>query len=175
MGRSVPFGMWIFNDMIFARRGPKRKTVLSDSRGVTAVEFAFVGPIFIVTVLFVLQFALQLFAQAVLDIGTAAGSRDVEIGVITGAAGGSNDATFHTDLCKYASYMVKNCQTSVVLKPTYGTTFSGSMGSGYGVANSAVMITATYHMPYITPLIGKVVGGTGQDLVSVNSFLNEPY
>jgi hypothetical protein len=94
-------------------------------------------------------------------------SRGVELGEIT------NNGQFQTSMCQYAT-MVKNCTSSTTVTAMAGTTFGGQSG-GYGAAGSAVTITVKYPMPYVVPGLSNLLGGSGPNLVSVNSFLAEPY
>jgi hypothetical protein len=73
----------------------QRRGLLRDERGSILIEFAFIGPLFILLLLGMLELALMVFSQTVLDGAARQAGRTVR----TGHAQFSGVSTFTTALC----------------------------------------------------------------------------
>lgn len=62
----------------------------TDRRGVVALEFAMVGPIFILLVIFTIEVSFNLFVQSMLDRGLDIAARQLQTGSAQNAQGGND-------------------------------------------------------------------------------------
>lgn len=69
----------------------KLQSLHKDCRGATALEFALVGPVFLLFVLFLLQLGLLVFYQEVLDYAAHSAARQIQVGSAQGKAATSAD------------------------------------------------------------------------------------
>ncbi len=156
---------------------------LRDRAGNAYVEFAIVGPLFLLLVCGVLENSLLLFAQATLDNGTRVASRLIQLGKA------SSSSTFSTQLCTSVGSLIPcgslqfRVQSSSVgfssMSSTLTTDGSGNMqNTGYspGTTQQYVLVQVGYKRNFFIPWIGSIVSTTNSNLVvSTYAFQNEPY
>jgi len=158
-----------------------------DTRGATVVEFAIVGPIFLLLVLAIIENGLTLFSQSVLDNATRDAARLAMTGQIQ--LGG---ASFPTLLCNELSGIMPcaNLQYRIQTGASFGSlsptvTNSGGSLQGFqsypaaptaGTANQYVLVQVGYNRSYIIPWVGQYFNASGSALLmSTQAFENEPY
>ena len=71
--------------------GRKLQSLHEDCRGVAALEFALVGPLFLLFLFFLLQLGLLVFYQEVLDYAAHSAARQIQVGSAQGKAATSVD------------------------------------------------------------------------------------
>ncbi|WP_400768128.1 TadE/TadG family type IV pilus assembly protein [Methylosinus sporium] len=160
----------------------KRAAFFESRSGATAVEFAFIAPIFVLILVVWIDLGMTLLAQSVLDSATLRAARSVKIGATT------TSAAFKTKLCSYL-YAVVPC-SSIKYSVQSGTSFSAlsttittdssnaltntsfSIGSGGSDVLVQVGFTRTLFAPWLSAFFGK----NGYLLIlSTVAFQNEPY
>ena len=134
-----------------------------DRRAATAVEFAIVGPAFLLVLLAVFDFAYQLAVDLALNYGTTAAARYASTGAVQGTAGanGSN-ATNNSAISTYIANSTGgflNASLINVTATSYGSPSSYVAGTGAssgsnGSSSSIVVYTVTYPQPFLTGLPG---------------------
>jgi len=162
-----------------------------DNRGVTAIEFALVGPALLLFIIGTVEVGLMLTAQQVLDEATFTGSRTTKTGYK--ATGSTQTATISAAIKKAAqSYLDPNKIVISSLayadysdvgqaepftdvnkngKRDVGEAFTDTNGngkwdadrgrSGAGQSGEIVLFTATYSWTLRTPLMAKLIGVNG--------------
>lgn len=153
-------------------------TLLRKRSGVVAVEFAVVGSIFLLLVLFVMNIGLQQFTQSTLDAATQMAARQIQIGTIRTA---SSDVT--SLICKRLSIIAPDCTSTLQVYAFSGTSFTpmvrvGSPSTGLpspsifapGVPLSYVLLQVAYRTSLVAPFPGYV----NPYLISTVAFENEP-
>jgi Flp pilus assembly protein TadG len=85
------------------------RRLFEDTRGVTAVEFAFLLPIYILFIFFILQIGVIHFARASLETATEAASRQL----LTNSDNGFTQAQFKTQVCQNLPDFM-NCSSLMV-------------------------------------------------------------
>ena len=85
------------------------------ARGVTAIEFAFVAPLFIAILIAALQIATLFIAESYLEAVTETAKRLV----LTNAAASDTQAQFNAAVCKAANGALFNCSGLIIdLEPS---------------------------------------------------------
>ena len=154
----------------------------------TLVEFALVGPLFLLLAFAIVDNGLVLFMQTVLDNATREAARQIEIGKVQNSGDTTGSGLFKTTLCNNLGGLIP-CnglqwfvQSSTVgfssLTPA-GSTPSGNLGStGFtpGTQKSYVLVQVGYAQPYIIPALARISSATGNLLlVSTVAQQNENY
>jgi len=161
-------------------------------RGVTSIEFAIVGPLFLMLVLAVFELGYMVFVQSVLDSSARTAARLIR----TGQAQGSGNAQtfFQTALCNGAS-MVIGCsnliyqvqefgswsaaQTAVNTPPKRDPKTGQLIPATFNAGNCGQIeaVQVTYDYQFFTPWIGQQLGDSTQSafLMSTVVFQNEPF
>jgi Flp pilus assembly protein TadG len=168
------------------RRRPTRGRVgpigrlLRDTRGAAFVEFAIVGPTFLLLLLAIIENGLILFTQSMLDNAT----RDAARMLLTGQGN-----SFSSKLCGDLSSIMScnNLQYRVQAGGSFGglaAAYNGSL-TGFqayptapttGSASQYVLVQVAYNRTFLIPWVGKYLGTGGKDLLmSTQAFVNEPY
>ena len=158
-----------------------------DRRGIGALEFAMVGPTFMMFTGMIYENGILLFQQAALDNAVATSSRLIRTGQIQ-LAGGS-ETPFTTQLCTDVGYLI-TC-TDLQYKVTSAALFSSLsvavVSNGYGALTGAgtftpgtkgqdVVVQVAWNRPYIVPWVGNLVNPGGTSLMtSTLAFRNELY
>jgi Flp pilus assembly protein TadG len=173
------------------RVGARLRGLLRDTSGITGLEFAMIGPIFLLMVMAVLENGFTLWTQSVLDNATRDASRLLQTG--QSQSGGTS---FATQLCNEISgfmscsqlqYRVQNGSTFAAISPSisFGTGGAATGFSAYPTAVSTSSLTAgtdvvvqvIYKRNFIIPWVGKIMTGTSdyEELLATATFQIEPY
>jgi Flp pilus assembly protein TadG len=163
------------------------RTLFRDEGAVTGLEFAMIGPLFLLMILAVLENGLTLWTQSLLDNAT----RDAARLTLTGQSQNGGTA-FATQLCNGVTglmtcsslqYRIQTGSSFAGMSPTLsgsGTTYTGF--SAYptavtgGTAGQDVLVQVVYTRKYIVPWVGTMLSATGSDkLLATAAFQNEPY
>jgi Flp pilus assembly protein TadG len=158
-----------------------------DQRGTSAIEFAIIGPLFLLLIFAILENAIILWSQAVLDNAT----RDAARLTLTGQSQ-SGGTAFQTALCNGISALMK-C-SNLQYRVQTGSSFAGmspsityNSGSAVGFSNypasvnggspgSYVLVQVIYNRPFIVPWVGALMSSNGKtQILSTAVFENEPY
>ena len=170
-----------------AERSPpgKRRRLARDRRGVSAVEFAIVGPLFMLFIGMIFENGILLFQQSILDNATARASRLIRTGQIQLA--GTGATSFTTELCTQVGviipcaslqYKVSAAAAFSSLSTTVATNGAGVLtGNGTfspGTSGQDVVVQVAWNRPYIIPWVGNLVNpGGGSFMTSTYAFRNE--
>lgn len=166
-----------------------------DERGVTAVEFAFVGPVFLLFLLGTIEVAL-LFSASIVTEGAVI---DAARAVRTGQAQNSGDpiGTFRTRLCD-ALVVLVDCNDTIFDVQTFNNFGAISLGVSLnadgdpvdendnvisetfspGGPSDIVMVRVIYTWDFFTPFIGHLFPTSANNSVlqvSTTVFRSEPY
>ncbi len=161
---------------------------LRNERGATAVEYALVGPIFLLLLVGQFELAYMMFTSVIVDGATASAARLVRTGQVQTAA--DPVAAFQTQLCNRLygviscnklSYDVRTSSTFAGI--TFGLTFDEDgtptdAGFSTGTVGDIVVVTVTYRWTFYTPMVYTLFGdsqGTTKRIYSTAVFRNEPY
>ncbi len=163
--------------------------LLRDDGGVTGLEFAMIGPIFLLLILGVLENGLTLWTQSLLDNATRDASRLLQTGQAQ-----SGGTSFATQLCNEVTGLMKcsSLQYRVQNGATFGgisssiTIGSGGSATGFstyptavtgGTAGQDSLVQVIYTRAYIVPWVGKIMSGSGdyEQLFATAAFQVEPY
>jgi Flp pilus assembly protein TadG len=142
----------------FRQSDPLRRPWLSlpgDRRGTTALEFALVGPAFVLLLLLVVETAWQLTIDMALNIGVIAGSRSA----ITGA----DYNTVLSTIVSTSGGILKQANlaltTNAYASPaSFASGGSAAASTGTGSSGQLVTYTATYTQAFLTPLPAAILG-----------------
>ncbi|MBV9750849.1 MAG: pilus assembly protein [Acetobacteraceae bacterium] len=156
-----------------------------DRRGTTALEFALVGPVFIVMLLMVFEFGIQLAVDLALSYGAGAAARYAITGAVTGTSGSkgsnsTNDTTIRNLIVSSTGGLL-NPNRVMVSATSYSNPLSYAAGSGKtsgsnGYAGSIVVYSISYTQPFLTGLPALVASGTKSITHQATVIVeNEPY
>jgi Flp pilus assembly protein TadG len=172
------------------------RRLLRDDRGVTAIEFAMVAPVFLVALGAVLETGVLLFSEYVLQSSVQEAARKIRTGQAQTAS--MTAADFKTEICKLAS-IVMDCngkvqvyvradadfaalQTAVPSYLAVGNSYGGGGASvtsyNCGQPSQAVAVIATFDWKLIMPgmtAFGNVDGNTRRRVAGLAMFRNEPF
>ena len=166
---------------------PPLGPLLRDDRGSALVEFAMVGPPFLLLFVGILELSVMFFTSAVIEGATKEAARQIRTGQIQESA--DPVATFQTELCD-ALFNVIDCSQVVFNVQTFASFGAVSMpievdgdgevintGFAPGGSGAVTVVRAIYRWEFMTPLIGKAIPVAlgGNFLVSTVAFQNEPY
>ena len=160
-------------------------------RGGAALEFAIVGPIFLMLLLAIFELGVMVFVQSVLDGSAREAARLIRTG--QAQASGNAQTDFQTALCTAMSAIV-GCSNIIYQAQTFASwstaqttvnqppqrTKSGQLVSGgfaAGNCGSIVVVQVSYNYPFFTKWIGSLLGGSTNSafLMSTVVFQNEPF
>ncbi len=175
------------------------KRVLRGTGGTAAVEFAIIGPVFLLLLWSIIETALVLFGSEILAHGVSQASRQIRTG--QAAATGMTQAQFRQLVCDQVN-MLLSCDTNRLyidvraFSSFAGTTFpppldaegdvdpantnnfqigeSGNISAG----TSIVLVRGFYEWQIFTPLIGEFLSnmpGNRRLLSASAAFKNEPF
>lgn len=162
---------------------------LRSRSGVTMVEFALVGPLFLLLTFAIVDNGLVLFMQTILDNATREAARQIEIGKVQLSGDTTGSGLFKTTLCNNLGGLIPcaslqwRVQSSAVsfasLNPAVTANGAGQMtttGFSAGTAQSFVLVQVGYTQPYFIPALARISGSTGNLLlVSTVAQQNEHY
>ena len=160
-------------------------------RGVALVEFAIVGPLFLMLLLAVFELAYMMFVQSVLDSSARTAARQIRTGQAQSSGNAQSD--FQTALCNAVSsvigcgsmiYQVQDfpswsaTQTALTTPPKRDK--NGNLvtaGFTAGNCGDIIAVQVTYNYPFFTLWIGSQLGGSLNSafLMSTVVFQNEPF
>lgn len=152
-----------------------------DKRGAVAVEFAFVLPVFLTFVFFILNIGLALFTQVVLDNAVDAAARQIQIGTPNAAT----SAALKTFICSKTFSLIPSCTTNLQVYLGASTSFGGLTSPvlsastitpatyTLGGTNSYQLLEVAYLRPFATPLLFN--GDSSEMIVSASAIEVEPY
>lgn len=174
------------------------RDLLRDQSGLAAVEWAFVGPMFLLMLLSIIELGITLTTQATLDGATRDAARLIRTGQVDAA--GNTLASFQNQLCSEMSMFMSttSCQTNVIISvvSTTGSSFTGisfpacSINTSSppppgacpfqpGAAGNLVGVQVTYNRAFIVPWAGSVLSASTNSqhvrLQSTVVFRNEPF
>lgn len=152
-------------------------TLLREQGGVVAIEFAVVGSIFLLLVLFVMSLGLQQFTQSTMDAATQMAARQIQIGTLRGK---SSDVT--SLICKLLSSVAPNCTSTLQVYAFSGSSFTpmarvSSPSTGLSSTDFSPGTSSSYVLLQVAYLIKPIVpfpGYTNSYLISSVAFQNEP-
>lgn len=171
-----------------------RKRFLRNTRGVTAVEFAMVAPVFFMALGVVIEVGIMLFAEYVLQASVQDAARQIRTGQAQSA--GASAAAFKTQICENAKAIircdgvrvyVRSAASFAALKtatPSYiniGQTYGGGAETtsyDCGGPSKPVAVIATYDWDIVMPFLG-MFGNVDNDekrrIAGFAMFQNEPF
>jgi len=171
-----------------SRHGGLFGRLLRSRRGVTLIEFALVGPLFLLLAFAIVDNGLVLFMQTVLDNATREAARQIEIGKVQNSGDSDGSGLFKTTLCNNLGGLIPcNSLTWNVQFSSVGfssMTAAGSDSTGHltatgfspGSQKSYVLVQVGYTQPYIVPALARISSSTGNLLlVSTVAQQNENY
>jgi Flp pilus assembly protein TadG len=127
---------------------------IRDTRGATAVEFALVGSLFILSTLFIIVAGAILYIGEVVDYATNAATRDIMTG--TAQASAINQQTFTQSLC---NRLPSGIQCSNLIVNLYTVTKASGPAGYYNYVNAD---QSKLTIPALTPGAGQFsLGGRG--------------
>ena len=151
-----------------------------DRRAVVALEYAIVGPVYLLFLFCAFGVGLVGFYQLALDDAVRDAARQIQIDAPTRL----NTTNFVSAVCQTFGYLASDCgATSLTYnvqasKPTEGfavltpaTPSSGSFGTHFfdlGTPYAAgvnVLVQVSYPLPFTLPYIGALITGTGTNSV----------
>lgn len=156
-----------------------------DQRGTTALEFALVGPVFIIMLLMAFEFAFQLAVDLALSYGAGAAARYAITGAVTGTSGTQgnnniNNTTIRNIIVSSTGGLLDPSRV-MVSATSYSNPSSYAAGSGKtsgsnGSSGSMVVYSITYAQPFLTGLPALVKSGTTSITHQATVIVqNEPY
>jgi Flp pilus assembly protein TadG len=165
---------------------------LRSRSGVTMVEFALVGPLFLLLTFAIADNGLVLFMQTILDNATREAARQIEIGKVQLSGDTDGTGLFKTTLCNNLGGLIPcaslqwRVQSSTVsfasLSPGVTANGAGQMSiTGFPTApasppQSYVLVQVGYTQPYFIPALARISGSTGNLLlVSTVALQTEHY
>ena len=176
------------------------RDLLRDESGLAAVEWALVGPMFLLLLLAIIDLGITFTTQATMDGAARDAARLIRTGQVQ-AAGGTV-STFQNQLCSELTMFMTtaSCQTDVAVDVVTapGTTdFStlpaftncsnstvtppppGSCPFNPGAAGDLVGVQVTYNRPFLVPWVGTFLATSSDPqhikLQSTVVFRNEPF
>lgn len=164
---------------------------LLDRRGVTAVEFGIIAPVFLLMLFAVLGSGLIGFYQFLLDDSVRNAARQIQID--TPAA--NSPAGFVAAVCREFSLLAGDCSTKIsyrVRASTQAAGFasmapqplpaSGSLGTAFFASGASyasgvnLLVQVAYPLPFRLPYVATLVTLTGSNaILSTASARAEPY
>lgn len=173
---------------------------LRNDDGVTAIEFAFLGPLFGIGLLVTLETSLMLFTEYVIQTSVQEAARLVRTGQAQNKE--FDAADFKEAICSIAKFAF-NCDANLTVylntaptfaaleasTPSYITITGGAFGATNGEPNpapfqcgqpsEAVALIATYDWRIATPWVmdgfANVVDSRTRRIVGFSMFRNEPF
>lgn len=173
---------------------------LRNDDGVTAIEFAFLGPLFGIGLLVTFETSLMLFTEYVIQTSVQEAARLVRTGQAQDKE--LSAAEFKTAICSIAKFAFK-CENNLTVYmktaptfaaleatvPSYISITGGAFGTTNGVPNKppfecgqpsqAVALIATYDWRIATPWVmdgfANVVDDRTRRIVGFSIFKNEPF
>lgn len=177
------------------------RSFISDQRGVSAVEFAFVAAPFLALLFGIIQLALIFFANNLLDMGVRHAARLVLTGQAQEASWAPPEpdqtsmeakiAKFRSEVCRYAGALLtcndlkfdlrvlssfSDAVPGVSIKD--GQIDNSGLGFAMGGRNDIVMVRVMYLLPTYSDIFGAALINAGTNkrlIISTAVFVNEPF
>ena len=177
------------------------RDLLKDESGLAAVEWAFVGPMFLFLLLAIIDLGITFTTQATMDGATRDAARLIRTG--QAQSNGTPEAFFQNQLCSELTMFMSttSCQTNLYIDvvTVSGTTNFSSLPAftncnvndpsaplpaiacpfNAGGAGDLVGVQVTYKRPFLVPWVGTLLGNAGDPqhikLQSTVVFRNEPF
>ncbi|MEO0467699.1 MAG: TadE/TadG family type IV pilus assembly protein [Pseudomonadota bacterium] len=177
-----------------ALRGPK--AFLQDTRGLSAIEFAFVAGPFFLLLIGIFEICIIFVISTVLDFGAHEAARDIRTGAFQSTASGvisTDRQQFLDNTCdRMANLFNCDVRLDVALRevtafPTVNFAVPTNMDGSFddsalpwelGDREDIMVVTVYFQWTLITPLISKPMSNMPNDtrlLVSTQAFRNEPF
>jgi Flp pilus assembly protein TadG len=160
------------------------RSLSTDRAGVTALEFAFVAPVFLTLVCMIMEIGLLMFSQSVLDGAVRNASRLIQTGQVQ-MNDGSTDSSFKTMLCSVFNSPMLDCNGlvwSVQAADSFGALSSNNQSAPAqssfvpGGPGQAVAVRVFYNQGALLPFVGKLLSASGSiQLNTTVVFRNESY
>jgi len=176
----------------------RRRNIIKNERGATAIEFAMVAPLFLAFVLGIVDVGAYFFVAGQLQHGVVQAARQIRTGDIIGNNGASRDQ-FRAALCdNIKAALISDCTSNVrvnvesfanytsVTAPSIddldddgnGTIEEGETKFDTGGASCPVVVRAYFNYSTIVPQLQKIlaaaVPGTSY-ITAATTFRNEPF
>jgi Flp pilus assembly protein TadG len=169
------------------------RTLAASRAGAALVEFALVGPMFLLLTFAIVDNGLVLFTQSVLDNATREAARQIRLGKVQTAGNDSSGAgLFSTTLCANLggfvpcpsaklTYSVQSSTvgfSSITSTITTNTTTGIMTSAGFtpGGPQAYVLVQVGYAQPYIMALLDRITGAKANiTLLSTVAFQTEHY
>lgn len=178
-----------------------RRSIGSDTRGVTLVEFAFVAPVMIVLLLGMMDLCYRLYVQSILTGAVQRAGRDGSLESGAGAGTALDEKvvkmvrtvapslTWDSKRSAYSNYGAIRPEpfsdTNSNGSRDAGECFSDVNGngvwdadpgkSGQGYANETVVYTMNVHYPRLFPMAALLGWSSVQDISASTLLKNQPY
>jgi Flp pilus assembly protein TadG len=171
--------------------GSAARRLLRDRTAAAAVEFAIIGPTFLLLLLAILELGYMVFVQSVLDAAARDAARLIRTGQVQ--TSGNATQTFQNKLCSDVGWIIgcgniifqaqvfndwNSAQTSVNKPPKrdkYGNLISA--GFSAGSSRQIIAVQVTYNYQFYTQWVASYLGGGTNSafLSSTVVFQNEPF
>ncbi len=175
------------------------KALSRDKRGVTAVEFTLLAPVFFAMILSLFEIGILFTRIAMVDHAVNVVSKMVYTGQVTEgvAAGTISQSDIEAAVCDITGVVIPDCESEITVELTEITSLSALPTSDAacedatldldpavtfnpGVANSVVFMRVCLTVDLITPGLGfglsLIKTSTNRyELISSAAFLNEPF
>lgn len=167
---------------------PRARRLLRDRSGASALEFALLGPVFLLMIAGIVELALVFFGSVTLADATAEAARRIRTGEVQESA--EPAGLFETGVCGSLFGLIDCAQIHVDVRaagdfasadvplelddagePTETTFAPGGSGE-------ITVVRVAYRWTFFTPLIGRLMSDNGSNsllLLSTAVFRNEPY
>jgi len=177
------------------------RDLLGDDSGIAAVEWAFVGPPFLLLLLAIIDLGLTFTTQATMDGAARDSARLIRTGQVQ-AAGSNGLTTFQDKLCGELTMFMTDtsCKSNVLVDvvtvsgttdftqlPAFTTCAmstvtpppAGTCPFTPGAAGDLVGVQVTYNRPFLIPWVGRFLSAASDPqhirLQSTVVFRNEPF
>jgi len=175
------------------------KRLLRDRNGVTAIEFAFIAPVFFAMIFSLFEAGLLFTRMAMVDNAVSVISKEVYTGTVSkGVENGTySQEDIEKAVCAETGSVIRNCENEITVELTEISSLSSLPASDAacrdsslalspavtfnpGAANSIVFMRVCVTVNLITPGLGlglnlTKTGTRRYQLVSSTAFLNEPF
>jgi Flp pilus assembly protein TadG len=161
----------------------RKRLPLSDERGATAIEFAFVAPILLAILFATIEVGVLGLMSNAFDSAVSYASRSIRTGQSDGP---SSATTFEDGICARMPIPRAECRSRLNVSVRRFATFESLVNAAAdvpdgsfnaGAAGDLILVKATYRWPMLVPNFSLgVTNGTGEVLMdSRSAFKNEPY
>lgn len=161
---------------LLGSRPPSWPSLWHDRRAASALEFAIIGPVFMLLLLLVLETGWQLTIDIALRFGVIAGSRYAITGI--GYAAGTRDSTILSTIVSGSGGILN--QANLTLTPrAYASPAAyasgGSATASTGASGQLVVYTVTYKQSFFTGLPTAILGYSAITHTATFVVQNEPF